>query len=141
MYGSTEELADYIARKLVENGITNVRVFDVSKTHISHLINVIWKYKGVILGSAAYNSEMFPLMEQFTRELEHMAVKDHLLGIFGSFSWNGGGARGLSKFAESIEWELVAEPVDVFGKPNQEKLDRCDTIAVGMANRLKALRK
>lgn len=141
MYGSTEELADHIARQLVENGIKNVRVFDVSKTHISHLINAIWKYKGVILGSVAYNSEMFPLMEQLTRELEHMAVKDHLLGIFGSYSWNGGGARSLFKFSENIEWELVAEPVDIYGMPNEEKLDRCSSVAAGMASRLKALRK
>lgn len=140
MYGNTEAVADYIARQLAENGITNIRIHDVSKTHISHLISEIWQYKGVILGSCAYNSEMYPLMEHLTRELEHMGVKDHLLGLFGSYSWNGGGVKNLSKFAENIGWEMSALPVDIFGMANEEKLADCKLLAEGMANKLKALR-
>ncbi len=140
MYGNTEAIADYIARQLSENGIKNIRVHDVSKTHISQLINEIWQYKGVILGSCAYNSEMFPLMENLTRELEHMGVKDHLLGLFGSYSWNGGGVKNLSKFAENIGWEMPAQPADIYGMPNEEKLATCKLLAEGMANKLKSLR-
>ena len=140
MYGNTEEMADYITRKLSEEGIRNIRVHDVSRTHISHLINEVWKYKGVILGSCAYNSQMFPLMEQFTRELVHMGVKDHLLGLFGSYSWNGGGVKNLMKFAEEIQWEMVSDPSEIFGQPNVDKLAQCDKVAKGMADKLKALR-
>ncbi len=53
MYGNTELIADYIARNLAEEGIKEVRIFDVSKTHISYLISEVWKYKAVILGSCA----------------------------------------------------------------------------------------
>lgn len=137
MYGNTEQLADHIARKIAEQGITKIRVHDVSKTHISDLINEIWKYKGVILGSCAYNSEMFPLMEQLTRELEHMGVKRRELGLFGSYSWNGGGVKSLKKFQESIGWDLVSEPVDVYGIPNNEKYAQCDAMALAMAEKLK----
>ncbi len=137
MYGNTEQLADHIARKIAEQGITKIRVHDVSKTHISDLINEIWKYKGVILGSCAYNSEMFPLMEQLTRELEHMGVKRRELGLFGSYSWNGGGVKSLKKFQESIGWNLVSEPVDVYGIPNNEKYAQCDAMALAMAEKLK----
>jgi flavorubredoxin len=137
MYGNTEQVADYIARKIAEYGIKKIRIHDVSKTHISNLINDIWRYKGVILGSCAYNSQMFPLMEQLTRDLEHMGVKDRELGIFGSYSWNGGGVKNLKKFQENISWNLVSEPVEIYGIPDSNKLSQCDALALEMAEKLK----
>jgi flavorubredoxin len=137
MYGNTELMADYIARKLSENGIKNIRIHNVSRTHISHLINEIWKYKGLILGSSAYNGHMFPLMENLTRELLHMKIKQKYLGVFGSYSWNGGGVRNLMNFAEESGLELVAEPAEIYGKPTDDKYDQCDVIAKKMADRIK----
>lgn len=137
MYGNTELMADYIARKLAENGIKNIRIHDVSRTHISHLINEIWKYKGLILGSSAYNGQMFPLMENLTRELTHMKIKQKYLGIFGSYSWNGGGVRNLMKFVEESKLELVADPAEIYGKPSEDKYAQCDVIAQKMADKIK----
>ncbi|MEW5846564.1 MAG: FprA family A-type flavoprotein [Bacteroidota bacterium] len=137
MYGNTEDIADYIGRKIAESGIKNIRIHDVSRTHISHLINEIWKYRGLILGSCAYNSEMFPLMEQLTRELIHMGIKNKKLALFGSYSWNGGGVKNLLKFAEEAKLELVAEPAEIYGKPNAEKLQQFDELARKMAESIK----
>ncbi len=137
MYGNTAKIADSIARKLAEQGIKKIRVHDASKTHLSYLINEIWKYKGVILGSCAYNSGMLPTMENLTRTLEHMGVKDHLLGLFGSYSWNGGGVKSLYKFHEKMEWELVSDPIDTKGIPGNEAFDRCEALAKAMAEKLK----
>src|SRR6056297_975541 len=138
MYGNTEKMADYIARKLAEQGIKNIRVRDASKTHLSHLINDIWRFKGVILGSSAYNSGMLPTMENLTRTLEHIGVKHHYLGLFGSYSWNGGGVKKLREFADKTEWEMVGEPVDIKGIPADESFARCEELANGMAAKLNA---
>lgn len=137
MYGNNAQTADYIARKCVEAGIPRVKVFDVSKTHESYLISEIWKYRGVILGSCAYNGSMFPRMEHLTTELTHYSPKNKFLALFGSFSWTGGGVRGLKTFAEAIGWEEIAEPVDIQGVPTPEKLAPCDQIAQAMAEALK----
>lgn len=136
MYGNTAHIADYIARRLSQEGVKKIKVHDVSKSHLSYLISDIWKYKGVILGSCAYNTKMFPLMESLTRELEHMGVKNKYLGLFGSYSWNGGGVRNLNTFAETIGWEQVAPAADVFGTPTAEKLAQCDALAVAMARKI-----
>ena len=56
MYGNTEKMADTLARYLAEEGIKNVKVFDVSKTHVSYILSEIWKYKGFILGSCITTS-------------------------------------------------------------------------------------
>lgn len=137
MYGNNAATADYIARKCAEAGIRDIRVRDASKTHLSYLIDDVWRYRGIILGSCAYNAQMFPTVERLTTELLHMGVKNKALGLFGSYSWNGGGVKNLKIFAEQIGWPLVAEPVDVFGTPTPEKLAACDAIAQGMAAALK----
>ncbi len=136
MYDNTAATANFIARELSKAGVKNIRVHDVSKTHVSYLINDIWKYKGVILGSCAYNGQMFPLMENLTTELLHMGVKERYLGIFGGYSWNGGGAKNLSAFAEASCWELVAPVADVKGDPIEEKLEACALIARSMAEKI-----
>jgi flavorubredoxin len=136
MYGNTAQMADYIAFKLAEGGIKQIRVHDASKTHISYLINDIWRYKGVILGSCAYNTLMLPTMDALTRELLHIGVKNRYLGLFGTYSWNGGGVRTLKQFADEIGWEQVAEPAEIMGRPTSEKLEVCDQLAAGMIAKL-----
>ena len=80
MYGHTEQMADAIGRRLAEQGIRKIRIHDTSKTHPSYIINDIFRYKGVILGSCAYNGGIFPTMETLLNELECMGVKNHYLG-------------------------------------------------------------
>lgn len=137
MYGNTEKMADAIARSLSEEGIKKIRIHDASKTHLSYLINEIWKYKGVIIGSSAYNSGMLPPIEHLTNTLDHMGVKEHYLGLFGSYSWTGGGVKNLIKFAEKSDWELISNPVDTKGIPQQESFEQCKALAKAMAEKLK----
>lgn len=136
MYNNTARMADYIANAIAQYGITNIKVYDVSKTHISYLINEIWRCKYVVLGSCAYNGEMFPLMEQLCRELAHSNVKNKSLGLFGSYSWNGGGVRNLKKFAEEINWVQMAEAVEMYGRPSQSKYVMCDEFAKSIAQNI-----
>ena len=84
MYGNTEKMADYVARLIAERGVKNIKIHDVSKTHVSFIINDIWKYKSVILGSCAYNSFMHPMMTHLCHELEIVNPKDKNYALFGS---------------------------------------------------------
>ena len=137
MYGNTAQMADHIARRIAEAGVRDIRVYDVSKTHVSYLISEIWRCRGVLLGSCAYNTQMFPLMENLTRDLLHAGPKDRLLGVFGTYSWNGGGVKNLNAFAEQIGWETVAPSAEILGRPTCEKYAACDALADAMACRLK----
>ncbi len=123
MYGNTEKMADYIARLIAERGVKNIRIFDVSKTHISYIISDIWKYKAVILGSCAYNSGMHPMMAHLCHELEVVGPKDKNYALFGSFSWSGGGVKSLQSFSEKMSWNLVSDPVELIGAPCPSKMD------------------
>ena len=137
MYGHTEKMADYIARFLVEEGVKNIKVYDSSKTHVSYIINDVWKYKSVILGSSAYNGGIFPPMAHLLSDLEHYGLKDRYLSVFGSSSWGGGGVRKIKTFAENIKWEIVGEPVEARCAPKKSDLEMCRDIAKAVALKLK----
>ncbi|WP_167617983.1 FprA family A-type flavoprotein [Maribellus sediminis] len=136
MYGNTKKMAETIARQLAVRGIKNIRVYDASKTHASYIINDIFKYKGFIVGSAAYNNAMFPNVETLLTTVEHMAPKNHYLGIFGNYSWNGGGVKNLKTFAEKIKWEMVYEPIEEKGNMKLVTRDELIKLADAMADKL-----
>lgn len=137
MYGNTETMAEIIARTLVEEGVKNIRVYDASKTHSSYILNDIFKYKGLIMGSPAYNGTIFPPMEHLISKLENIGLKNHLLGIFGSSSWGGGGVKALNAYAEKSKMELVADPVEARCAAKEAEIEKCIEIAKNMAKKLK----
>ncbi len=136
MYGHTRKMAEVIARQLAVRGIKNIRVYDASKTHASYLINDIFKYKGCIIGSPAYNGSALPPVEMLLSTLLHMAPKNHYLGLFGNYSWSGGGVKNLKEFAEKMNWELVHEPVEEKGALKSTCKEELVKLADAMADKL-----
>lgn len=136
MYGNTQKMADLIARKLSEKGIKNIRIHDASKTHVSYIISDIWRFKGVILGSCAYNTALFPSMEILINKIENSQLKNRYLSIFGTASWSGGGVSNLDKFGERIKWEKIGESVEAKSSPKEKDFEKCCEIASLMAEKL-----
>lgn len=136
MYGNTQQMADSIARRLSDRGIKNIRIYDASKTHMSYIISDIWRFKGIILGSCAYNTGMFPTMEALVSKIDNSQIKNRFLGIFGTASWSGGGVSNLNKFAEKTKWKQVGESVEALSSPKEADFDKCQVIADEMADLL-----
>ncbi|MDR0982740.1 MAG: FprA family A-type flavoprotein [Culturomica sp.] len=136
MYGHTEKMADTIAWYLAEEGVKKIRIHDTSKTHPSYIINDIFRYKGVIMGSCAYNSGIFPTMDTLLAELENMRVKDRYVSFFANMSWVGGAIPRFTEFAERMKWEVVAPNFEISGEMPASGQDTCRKIARAMAEKL-----
>jgi len=136
MYGNTQKMADFIARELSIKGIKNIRIYDASKTHVSYIISDIWRFKGVILGSCAYNTGLFPTMETVVHKLENSQLKNRYIGIFGTSSWSGGGGANLNGFVQRIKWQQVGNSIEAKSSPKEAEFNGCAEIAQEMANML-----
>lgn len=137
MYGNTEKMAEHVARSLAKEGVTNIRMHDVSKTPMSYLLADTWKYRGIILGSCTYNVKLFPPMAFLVHELKMQKLKNHTLGIFGSYSWSGGALKELREFAEGSGLDVCETQVEVNGAPTKEDLEGLAQLAKEMAKQLK----
>lgn len=122
MYGNTAQMADHIGHLLGSRGI-RVKTYDVSKTHVSYILSDIWRYKGVILGTCAYNTQMHPMMEHLCNEIKLIAPKNKILSIFGSSTWNGAGVKSLVNYAQELGMEPVCEPFEIMGSAGIEKIE------------------
>lgn len=75
MYGNTENAVSVLASKLVEKGMTNVVMYDVSKTHVSQLISETFKYSHVVLASVTYNLGIYPLMHNYLMDMKALNLQ------------------------------------------------------------------
>ncbi len=137
MYGNTEKMADYIARKLAEEGIKNIRLMNTSKTHDSYIINEIWNYRGVLFGSCTYNAGLFPPMEALLKNLGHKNIKNRVFGVFGTYGWSGGGVKTTMEYIDENKWPLVGEAVEAKLSPAEEHYAALETLAKEMAKEVK----
>jgi flavorubredoxin len=136
MYGNTEEMAEVTARAIAEEGIKNIRMYDVSKTHSSFIISDIFKYKALVLASPTYSNELHPNMESLVNKLTHMGVKDHYLGVLGSFTWAGTAVKRLKEFGENLDWKIIGQPVEEKHALKKQKYDECRTLGKSIAHKL-----
>jgi len=75
-------------------------------------------------------------MEHLISKLENIGLKNHLLGIFGSSSWGGGGVKALNAYAEKSGMELVAEPIEAKCAAKDKEIQHCILIAKNIAKHL-----
>ena len=137
MYGNTERMAETIARQLAVEGIRNVRIFDVSKTHTSYIQYEMWKYRGIILGSSTYNNALFPPMRNLVNILEENKMQNHGIGLFGSYSWSGGALKELKEFAATQKFDILETTVEAKCSAHKEDLEQCQALAKEMAEYLR----
>lgn len=126
-------MADYLARRMAERGVRDIRIFDVSKTHLSFLLSEIWNYSGLLLGSCAYNGNAHPMMEQLCGELSHIGPKNKHVGVFGSCGWSGGGVKNIKAFVDASEFIRTVDPVEVLGTLTTDHYAACEAMASAMA--------
>lgn len=136
MYGHTEELADIIAMEAAENGVKNIVMHNVSKSHESDILRDVFKYKGLIIGSPTYNNNLYPAVDSLVSALQNRNLKNRFFGYFGSFTWADATARQFEAFAGSMEFELVAEPVIMKQAMLSEVVEKARLLGRTMAQKL-----
>lgn len=137
MYGNTKKMTDAIARTLSEQGIRKIIIHDVSRSSLSFMVRDIWRFRGLILGSCTYNTELFPPMGNLCRTLTNKMMKNRLLGLCGSYSWSRGALAELQAFAAKGEWDLLEPSIESRSNPTFEDIEQCVELGKSMAEALR----
>jgi flavorubredoxin len=137
MYGNTQKMAEHVARAAAEEGIEKVRVHNLSRTHVSYVIRDIWRYKALAIGSPTYNTKVFPLMQTLLEHLENKKLKNHAVGIFGTYGWSKGAVARMMQFAQSPGWELVEPVIESNCSPDDNEAEDCAELGRNLAGVLK----
>lgn len=136
MYGHTQTMAEAIARSLACAGVEQIRLHNVSRSHLSFILTDIWKYKGLILGGSTYNMKLSPYMDMLVSTLDNDKLKNRVMGVFGSYSWSGGAVKALKEYAEKSGNQLLEPVVEAKHAPDDNFLDMCRQLGKNMAESL-----
>ena len=100
MYGNTAEMAELFGIELSRLGVKNIRIHNASKSNLSDMIADAVRYKGLIIGSPTYNTEIYPPVAHLVSALRARGVQNKIVASFGGFTWAPGATK---KIAENLE--------------------------------------
>lgn len=127
MYGNTENAVSVLASKLVEKGMTNVVMYDVSKTHVSQLISETFKYSHVVLASVTYNLGIYPLMHNYLMDMKALNLQKRTFGILENGSWACESGKLMQEFLEDMrEMTVLNERVTLTSSMNENTIEEMD---------------
>lgn len=103
VYGHTESAAQALASKLVQAGIKDVVVYDVSNTDPSYLVSEAFKYSHIVLASSTYNACIFPKMQEFLEHLKMLNFQNRTIAIMENGSWASMSGNLMRKMLETMK--------------------------------------
>ena len=137
MYGNTERMAEQIARSASLAGVKDIRLYNVSKTHHSYILQDIFRFRGLIVGAPTYNAGLYHEMDVLRQEVANRVIKHHLIGWFGSYSWASKAVAAIGEWNENrLHFEKVGEPVEMKQALTPEIKAECTRLGREMAARL-----
>ena len=130
MYGNTENAARILATKLVEKGLTNIAVYDVSNTHVSYLISESFRYSHIVLASVTYNLGMYPLMHNYLMDMKALNLQKRKVAIMENGSWAVKSGTRMQDFLEGMkQMEVLDTKLTISSALRYENLEEMDAFA------------
>ena len=130
VYGGTESAANALAAKISQNGIADVAVYDVSKTHVSELIGEAFRCSHIVLASITYNMGIFTPMKNFLLDLEAHNLQNRCFALVENGSWSPASGKLMTDIIERLEGcSIVGDTVTIMSSPDQGDSDALAALA------------
>ena len=138
MYGNTEAAANDLATRLVEKGMTNVVMYDVSKTHVSYLISETFKYSHVVLASVTYNLNIYPPMLNYIMDMKALNLQKRTFALIENGSWAPQSGQLMHKLLDDMkEMTILDDEMSITSTMNKEDQDSMDILADNIIKSMK----
>ncbi len=138
MYGNTEAAATVLASKLVEKGMSNVVMYDVSNTHVSQLISETFKYSHIVLASVTYNLGIYPMMHNYLMDMKALNVQNRTVAIVENGSWACKSGDLMKEFLDGMkQMTVINERLTMVSSLGEEKQDEMDMLVDSILDSMK----
>jgi flavorubredoxin len=140
MYGNTESAAVALATKLRERGVRDVRVRDVSNTHVSWLISETFKYSHVVLASVTYNLGIYPLIHNYLMDMKALNLQKRTFAVMQNGTWAPKSGDLIREFLdkELKEMTVLQDEMTIFSSLGADKEAELDALAGSIVESLNA---
>ena len=130
VYGGTESAANAVAAKISQNGIADVAVYDVSKTHVSELISEAFRCSHIVLASITYNMGIFTPMKNFLLDLEAHNLQNRTFALIENGSWSPVSGKLMKEIIDRLAGSsVVGDTVKIMSSPANKDSGALNAIA------------
>ena len=130
MYGNTENMAEIFAAALAEAGVKNIRMHNISKTHVSELISDSFKYSHIVLAAPTYNNGIYPLMDNYLEDMKALALQNRTVAVLGNGTWAPQSTKLISaKVGEMKNMRLLDGAVTIKSAVKESQMEEITSLA------------
>ena len=134
MYGDTQNAAELLALQLADKGIRDVRVYDVSVTHVSQLIAEAFRCSHLVFASPTYNNGLYPAMEAFLRDMKALNLQNRTAAIIENGSWAPQAGKIMRCMLEELkDITILDETITIRSSLKQPQADQLAGLAEKLA--------
>lgn len=134
MYGDTQNAADLLALQLADKGIRDVRVYDVSVTHVSQLIAEAFRCSHLVFASPTYNNGLYPAMEALLRDMKALNLQNRTAAIIENGSWAPQAGKIMRCMLEELkDITILDETITIRSSLKQPQADQLAGLAEKLA--------
>lgn len=139
MYGNTESAAQVLAAKLVEKGMKDVALYDVSNTHVSQLISETFKYSHIVLASVTYNLGIYPVMHNYLMDMKALNLQKRTCAIIENGSWAPKAGSLIRRFLddEMKQMSILNAEVNMVSELNDNNKNEMDGLVDAIIDSMK----
>ena len=127
MYGSVEEMIDYLIKKLNNAGIETLK-YDIIRGDLGDLAMALVDAKTIVLGSSMVLASPHPASANIAYLANVLNPKAKYATVIGSYGWGGDLINKLTGMFTTFKPEII-EPILVKGKPKTDTFEKLDVMA------------
>ena len=102
-YGNTKNAAEILACELAEDGVTRMKLMDVSHWDPMDVLPQAFRYNHIVIACTTYNNGIFVKMEEALGEMKSMGVCNKKVSIIENGSWNPVSGKLIKEFFEGMQ--------------------------------------
>lgn len=135
MYGNMEQACDLLAQQLIQRGVSEVKMFDISNAHYSFIIAEMAKYSHAVIVPINYNSGIYYGMEAFLQDLIGTGWQNRSVALMAGWSWGGKGLEITQEILGKAKGlTFVGEPLRIKSAVKEEDLPAIAALAQEIAD-------
>ena len=130
VYGGTENAVNILAGMLSDNGVKNIKMYDVSQTHSSYILSDSFKFSHIVFATTTYNNGIFETMENLLHNIVSHNLQNKKAVIIQNGSWApncGSAVREILSKLKNIE--IIDESICIKSTLKEEQLDDLINVA------------
>ena len=135
IYGNTENAASVLASMLSQAGVKNIKMYDVSSTHVSYLVSEAWRCSHLVFAAPTYNMNLYPPMEAAIRDLKALNLQNRTAAVIDNGTWaNAAGKQMRAMLGELKNVTVLEQPLSLSSALKEDQMEQMKEMATAIAD-------